>query len=211
MNVELDNAQLQAFDHLNRAQQRAFILRDQLKYTDPRYLDMFINGIANPEPPLYKAINGTVQPPLKAVTIKEEAKSFDLGNVEFKNKQVKRIILNVVNDEYNIDADEPLPPDSRNIQTVPINYLVAQSTLPQVKAKYEAIHDRVQAINQLRRHMFDEARRKPEKPLTRFKDGKVRYCFDDFSVFPFPFPFYCTTSLILSAAPRNFCTCLSLH
>lgn len=195
MNIELDNTQLQAFDHLNRAQQRAFILRDQLKYTEPHYLDMFIEGIANPEPPVYKLVGGHVQPSFKEVKIKESAKSFDLGNVEFKGKQVKRIILNIVNDEYNIDSAEPLHPDPKNIQSMPINYLVAQHTFPQVKAKYEAIHHRVQAINALRQHMYEEARNKPPKTPTRFKDGKVGQTPDDL-LRPFTLLlFFCTPFL----------------
>lgn len=173
MNVDLAPVQLEAFNHLNRAQKRAFILRDQLKYTEPHHLDIFIDGICNPEPPAYKRTGSGMQPPYVAVTIKESAKSFDLSNVELKNKQIKRIILKFVGDQFEIHDAEEIPKDDNNIDSIPINYMVARSMLPQFKAKIEAIHGRIQVINEMRQHMYEEARNKLPQALPRFKESQV--------------------------------------
>ena len=67
---------------LNKPQKRALILRDQLRYLEPAHLDTFLNGVTVDEPPTYQHFNGATYPPLAQVTIKEEATSFDLGNVQ---------------------------------------------------------------------------------------------------------------------------------
>ncbi|KAF1971890.1 hypothetical protein BU23DRAFT_600103 [Bimuria novae-zelandiae CBS 107.79] len=173
MNIELDPLQLEAFDHMNRAQKRAFILRDQLKYTEPHYLDIFIQGISNPEPPQYRRTSSGVQPPYEEVTVKGSAKSFDLGNVEFQDKSVRRIYLTCQDDEYEVHDADVIPENDDVLNSVPINYYVAQNTMPQFKAKYEAIHARVQELNDKRQLMYEQARSKPPKTPTRFKEGKT--------------------------------------
>ena len=67
---------------LNKPQKRALILRDQLRYLEPAHLDIFLNGVTADEPPTYQHFNSATYPPLAQVTIKEEATSFDLGNVQ---------------------------------------------------------------------------------------------------------------------------------
>ena len=57
MAVERDLTALPSYAHLNRAQRRAFILRDNLKYLDSRHLDTYILGIELPER------NGRIQTP----------------------------------------------------------------------------------------------------------------------------------------------------
>lgn len=67
---------------LNKPQKRALILRDQLRYLEPAHLDIFLNGVTADEPPTYQHFNSATYPPLAQVTIKEEATSFDLGNLQ---------------------------------------------------------------------------------------------------------------------------------
>jgi hypothetical protein len=50
---------------------------------EPAHLDTFLNGVTADEPPTYKHFNDATYPPLAQVTVKEEATSFDLGNVLF--------------------------------------------------------------------------------------------------------------------------------
>lgn len=165
--------QLESYGHMNRAQKRAFILRDQLKYTELHHLDVFLEGIGNPEPPAYKRTSSGIHPPYSEVTIKDSAKVFDLGNVELKTKGISRIVLKVVNTEFRILDEEMIPKDESNFESVPISYMVVYSMLPQFKSKYEAIYSRMLAINELRRHAFEEARNKPPQMPTRFKESEV--------------------------------------
>lgn len=55
----------------------------------PAHLDTFLNGVTEDEPPTYKHINGATYPPLAQVTVKENATSFDLGNVQFSDSDGK--------------------------------------------------------------------------------------------------------------------------
>jgi hypothetical protein len=173
MNSPLDEGQLVSFEHMNRAQKRAFILRDQLKYEEEQHLDVFIDGIRNPEPPRYKRTANGVQPPCEEVTVKHSTTRFDLGNVEFSDKSVRRVFLVCAGDSYEMHESDAISPDEDDFNSVPLNYYVAQKIMPSFKKKYEAIHARVQRINELRQHMYDQASNRPLKAPSRFKEGKV--------------------------------------
>jgi hypothetical protein len=175
MNSPLDEGQLVSFEHMNRAQKRAFILRDQLKYEEEQHLDVFIDGICNPEPPRYRRTSNGVQPPYEQVTIKHSTTRFDLGNVEFSDKSVRRVFLVCVGNSYEMHESDAISPDEDNFNSVPLNYYVAQNIMPSFKKKYEAIYARVQRINDVRQHMWEQARTRPPKTPSRFKEGKVGY------------------------------------
>ena len=173
MNTDPDTLQLESYGHMNRAQKRALMMRDQLKYNEVHHLDVFLEGISNPEPPAYKRTSSGIHPPYEEVTIKDSAKSFDAGNVELRTKEIARIVLKVSNDEFLIVNEEMIPKDKNNLQSVPVNYMVVYSMLPHFKSKYEAIYSRMLAINELRRHAFEEARNKPPNAPTHFKESEV--------------------------------------
>ncbi|KAL1608363.1 hypothetical protein SLS60_003304 [Paraconiothyrium brasiliense] len=172
MNSPLDDGHLMTFKHMNRAQKRAFILRDQLKYDEEQHLDMFIDGIRNPEPPRFKRTSSGVQPPCEDVTINHSTTRFDLGNVEFQDKSIRRVYLACIGDSYEMHESDPITPDEDDFNSVPLNYYVAQKIMPAFKKKNEAIYARVQRINDMRRHAYEQARSKPPKTPTRFKEGK---------------------------------------
>ncbi|KAJ4353980.1 uncharacterized protein N0V89_005712 [Didymosphaeria variabile] len=172
MNSPLGEGHLMTFEHMNRAQKRAFILRDQLKYDEEQHLDMFIDGICNPEPPRYKRTSSGIQPPYEDVTIKHSTTRFDLGNVEFQDKSIRRVYLACIGDSYEMHESNAISPDEDDFNSVPLNYYVAQKIMPGFKKKNEAIHARMQRINDMRQHMYEQARSKPPKTPTRFKEGK---------------------------------------
>lgn len=174
MNSLLDESQLMSFEHMNRAQRRAFILRDQLKYDEEQHLNVFIDGIRSTEPPRYKRTSSGVQPAYEEVTIKQSTTRFDLGNVEFSDKSVRRVHLACVGDSYEMHESDAISPDEDDFNSVPLNYYVAQKIMPSFKKKYEAIYARVQRINDMRRHVYEQACNRPPKGPSRFKEGKVR-------------------------------------
>ena len=158
---------------MNRAQKRAFILRDQLKYDEDKHLDAFIDGICDPEPPHYERTSTGIQPPYKEVTITDSTMRFDLGNVEFKDKSVRRVHLACVGDSFEMQESDAISPEEDPFNSVPLNYFIAQNIMPVFRKKYEAIYVRVQRINDMRQHLYEQARNRPPKTPTRFKEGKV--------------------------------------
>jgi hypothetical protein len=156
---------------LNKSQKRALILRDQLRYLEPTHLDTFLNGVTADEPPTYKHINGATYPPLAQVTVKQEATSFDLGNVQFTEVDGKtyRAFLTVEGDRFEMRTEDALPKDEADLASVSIHRFVAENMLPLFKEKYKAIHARMEKINEARRVAYNML----DHPPARFEDGEV--------------------------------------
>lgn len=156
---------------LNKSQKRALILRDQLRYLEPAHLDTFLSDITADEPPTYKHVNGAVFPPLAQVTIKEEATRFDLGNVQFPEHggEIHRTYLTVENGRFEMRTEDALPEDDADIASVGIHRFVAENMFPLFKAKYKAIHARMEKINEARRVAYNML----NHPPARFEDGEV--------------------------------------
>ncbi|CAI6333397.1 unnamed protein product [Periconia digitata] len=160
MNQELDLADLPSYAHLNRAQKRAFILRDKLKFLDPHHLDTFIAGIESPEPPNYRNINGKTEPAFEEVTLTKDAKRLDLGNVRFHERDrtfIKRSYLVIDAGNCELKETKALPQDEGNLLCVPIEAYSVESTVPLFLAKYQAIEARRHQINEVRRSAFSGA------------------------------------------------------
>ena len=157
---------------LNKPQKRALILRDQLRYLDPAHLDTFLDGLTTDEPPTYKDINGVVHPPLTQVSIKEEATQFDLGNVQFPEEggQTYRAYLTVEDGRFEMRTKDALPLDDADLASVSMHRFVAENMFPLFKAKFQAIHARMEKINEARRVAFNML----DHPPARFEDGEVR-------------------------------------
>ena len=157
---------------LNKPQKRALILRDQLRYLEPAHLDTFLIGVTTDEPPTYKNVNGAVYPPLAQVTIKEEATSFDLGNVQFPEEggAIYRACLTVEDERFEMRTEDALPKDDAELASVCIHRFVAENMFPLFKAKYKAIHARMEKINEARRVAYNML----DHPPAKFEDGEVR-------------------------------------
>lgn len=157
---------------LNKPQKRALILRDQLRYLEPAHLDTFLSGVTADEPPTYKNINGVVHPPLTQVTIKKDATSFDLGNVQFpeEGRGTFRTFLTVEDGRFEMRTEDPLPKDDAELGSVSIHRFVAQNMFPLFEAKYKAIHARMEKINEARRVAYNML----DHPPAKFEEGEVR-------------------------------------
>lgn len=167
----MDVSQLAHISHLNRAQKRALILRDQLKYRDQRHLDTFLIGVVHPEPPVYQRVNGKVHPPLTEVSLKEGATKFDLGNVKFdEGKTIFRVHLTIEGGHCEMRESEALPLDEDNLDSIPIHQFIAKNMIPLFMVKYEAIHMRKRNINEARHFAYNAL----NLPKIRFSEGKVR-------------------------------------
>jgi hypothetical protein len=163
------------FHSLNKPQKRALILRDQLRYTDTRHLDSFIEGIADDEPPTYKRINGTIHPALSMVTLKSTAIRFDLGNVHFDNDTsvrsgVYRAYLTVEDGCFELRTEDALPADETNLSSVAIHSFIAKTMVPMFEAKFKAIWARKNNINEIRQTAYNMT----NQPTARFHEGEVR-------------------------------------
>lgn len=165
------------FNSLNKPQKRALMLRDQLRYCDTRHLDSFMNGISGDEPPVFKRINGTVQPPLVMVTLKDTATSFDLGNVRFdneedpKNNGIYRAYLTVEDGCFQLRTEDALPADEANLDSVPIHVFIARTMVPMFETKFKAIFARKEQINVIRQVAFNRT----SQQAPQFQEGEVRY------------------------------------
>ncbi|KAF1934574.1 hypothetical protein EJ02DRAFT_439768 [Clathrospora elynae] len=159
------------FNSLNKPQKRALILRDQLRFVEPRHLDTFIEGLTNDEPPTYRKINGVIQPPLNLVTFKDNATRFDLGNVLFpdENNAVHRVYLVVEDDQIQMRAEEALPLDCANLDSVAIHGFIAGTMVPMFKEKFRAIFAKMNKINEARR----AAHSMPNLVQMQFEEGET--------------------------------------
>jgi hypothetical protein len=103
------------FHSLNKPQKRALMMRDSLRFVEPRHLDSYIDGIVDGEPPSYRHINGVIQPPLVKVTLKDTAARFDLGNVHFTSEPdpakngIRRAFLTVEDGRIELRTEDALP------------------------------------------------------------------------------------------------------
>ncbi|KAF2868487.1 hypothetical protein BDV95DRAFT_643248 [Massariosphaeria phaeospora] len=154
----------------NRAQKRAQIIRDELKYLEPHHLDTFIDGISDDEPPTYRFIENKIHPPLSQVGLKDSATKYDLGNVRFPHERdaVYWAQLIVDNARFDLRVSEALPNDESNILTHPIQAFVANDMLPLFEAKFEAIHQRRSKINEARQFAYSML----NQPKPRFSEGE---------------------------------------
>jgi hypothetical protein len=160
------------FHSLNKPQKRALILRDQLRYLEPTHLDTFLGGVTADEPPTYKNVNGVVHPPFAQVTIKEDATRFDLGNVQFSEEGggTFRVFLTMEDERFEMRTEDPLLEDDAELGLVGIHRFVAENMFPLFKAKYKAIHARMEKINEARRVAYNML----DHPPAKFKEGEVR-------------------------------------
>ncbi|KAJ4379292.1 hypothetical protein N0V86_005337 [Didymella sp. IMI 355093] len=156
---------------LNKSQKRALILRDQLRYFEPAHLDTYLEGITADEPPTYKNCNGTVYPPLTQVTIRNDATRFDLGNVQFPEEGgvTYRAYLTVEDGRFEMRTVDPLPKDEAELASVSIHRFVAENMFPLFKAKYKAIHARMEKINEARRVAYNML----DHPPAKFESGET--------------------------------------
>lgn len=156
---------------LNKPQKRALILRDQLRYLEPAHLDSFLVGVTTDEPPTYRKVNSTVRPPLTQITIKEDATRFDLGNVQFPEEGgvIYRAYLTVEDKRFEMRTEDALPKDDAELGSVAIHRFVAENMFPLFKAKYKAIHARMEKINEARRVAYNML----DHPPARFEEGEV--------------------------------------
>lgn len=165
-------AQLEAptFSTLDAAQRRALILRDQLRYVEPHYLDANFEGVGDPEPPRFTMIEGVVHPPLTLLTLKVSAKSFDLGNVVFPEEgdMVNRVLLVVEGGRVEMRTMEALKEDGI-IDSIPIHNLIAGAIVDLFKEKHEAIIMRMTFLNHARQAAYELAQR------AALGNGEVRF------------------------------------
>lgn len=164
------------FQRLNESQKRALILRDELRWVDRHHLDSHIEGIGPIEPPPYKRINGTIQPPLVMVTLKDIATRFHLGNVYFdKNgnmgKGFFRAYLTFENGAFELRTEEAVPLGDASYFPVPIHSFVAGNMVSLFEAKYRAILARKNQINEMRQVAFNMASQQPVEE--EFRQGEV--------------------------------------
>jgi hypothetical protein len=165
------------FNSLNKPQKRALILRDQLRYVETRHLDSFIGGITGDEPPAYKHVHGTVQPPLVMVTLKDSATRFDLGNVHFDNEKnannncIYRAYLTVEDGCFELRTEDALLADEANLDSVPIHVFIAKTMVPMFENKFKAIFARKEQINAIRQVAFNRT----SQQAPQFQTGEVRF------------------------------------
>jgi hypothetical protein len=167
-----DALQLPSYTHLNRAQKRIFIIRDLLKFLDPLHLDTLLEGVADPEPPNYRIINGKVSPPLTEITLKEAATQIDLGNVRFREgtrSVIRRVHLFVEDGNCEMRESEALPEKDDDLDSVPIDVYLIKSTVALFQTKHEAIVSRARQLNEVRKCSFASV----QKTNTRVGEGKV--------------------------------------
>ncbi|KNG45107.1 hypothetical protein TW65_98124 [Stemphylium lycopersici] len=159
------------FNSLNKPQKRALILRDQLRYVDPKHLNEFLEGVINDEPPTYTKINGVIKPELTFVTLKEKATRFDLGNVLLpeNNNAIQRVYLVVDNGEIQMRAEDPLPQDENVPDSLPIHGFIARGTVPLFREKFQAIYTRMNSINEARRAAY----KMPNQAPVLFHEGET--------------------------------------
>ncbi|KAF2024905.1 hypothetical protein EK21DRAFT_20333, partial [Setomelanomma holmii] len=163
------------FKSLNKPQRRALLLRDQLRYLDVHHIDDFIESLANPEPPSYKRINGTIYPPLTMVTLKDTATRFDLGNVHFDNDVslgtgIFRAYLTVEDGRFEFRTDDALPQDAANLSSAPIHVFIAKSMVKLFEEKFKAIWARRNQINEIRQVAFNMC---SQQSVQEFQEGEV--------------------------------------
>ena len=167
-----DIGDVPTFHSLNKPQKRALILRDQLRHLEPAHLDTFLDVVTADEPPTYKNVNGVVHPPLAQVTIKGDATRFDLGNVQFSEEGggTFHAFLTVEDERFEMRTEDPLPRDDAELGSVGIHRFIAENMFPLFKAKYKAIHARMEKINEARRVAYNMLNHPPAK----FEEGEVR-------------------------------------
>ncbi|KAF2847328.1 hypothetical protein T440DRAFT_212839 [Plenodomus tracheiphilus IPT5] len=145
------------FNSLNKPQKRALILRDKLRWYDPQHLDSFIEGLANPEPPHYKKINGITKPDLILVKLKDSASHFDLGNVIFpdEDKGILHAYLALEDGKVEMHTEEALSQSDQNINHIAIHGFIASTMVPMFKDKIGLIMARINKFNDVRRAAYN--------------------------------------------------------
>ncbi|KAH9860294.1 hypothetical protein IAQ61_012079 [Plenodomus lingam] len=160
------------FNSLNTAQKRALILRDQLRWFDPQHLDSFIDGLANPEPPDYKNINGVTTPDLVFVKLKASASRFELGNVIFpeENHGVLHAYLIFEHGKIEMHTEEALAESEQSLDHVAIHGFIARTMVEMFKKKIGMIMARISILNEARRSAYSSP---PNSPVC-IASGEVR-------------------------------------
>jgi hypothetical protein len=153
MNYPVDVSELPSIGHMNRPQKRALILRDQLKFLDPKHLDTFLTGIGDPEPPNYKIVNGRLHPPFAEVTLRGGATRLDLGNVRFPGDscdRTSRVHFMIEQGKCEMSESTALPERDDDLNSVPIHVFIVKQMIPLFMKKYVAIDTRKRSLNELR-------------------------------------------------------------
>jgi hypothetical protein len=164
------------FHSLNKPQKRALMLRDRLRYIDNKHLESFISSLSENEPPNYKRINGTVQPPLVLAILKPTAIRYDLGNVHFDSNEhgppgIYRAYLTVEDGSFELRTEDAIPADEANLESVPIHIFIAKTMVSMFETKFKAIWTRMKQINDIRQVAFDMAGKTQEQE--QFRAGEV--------------------------------------
>lgn len=164
------------FHGLNKVQKRTLVLRDQLRWLDPRHLDTFMEGLSEYEPPAYKRINGKVVPPLVMITLKEHATRFDIGNVEFVPQDrpitpgIYHAFFTVENGAFEMRREEGMPQHDAVLESLPIHSFIAKDMRPLFEIKFNAIWARMKQINEMRQVAYNMVE---NEPVGEFVQGEV--------------------------------------
>ncbi|KAF1915400.1 hypothetical protein BDU57DRAFT_530392 [Ampelomyces quisqualis] len=180
MSIDISKA-APVFHSLSQTQKRALVLRDNLRWLDPRHLDTFIEGLNEYEPPAYKRVNGTTVPPLMMVSLKEYASRFDLGNVEFYPSDkgmvpgVYHAYLTVEDGAFEMRTEKALPEDDAVLESLPIHSFIAGGMLAFFETKFKAIWARMKQINEMRQVAYGMVE---NEPADEFVQGETLAVFD---------------------------------
>jgi hypothetical protein len=140
-----------ALSHLNSAQNRVQSMKDDLKNLEQARLDTFLQGISNPEPPHYQQVNNKTEPKLDKVVLKDHANCYHIGNVFMsEDNTVQWISLIVEHNEVEAYTSNEVPKDPMNPLTIPIPDSVVLDLIPLFSAKFAAIKERCDKINDTR-------------------------------------------------------------
>jgi hypothetical protein len=159
-------------EHLNSAQKRAQVIKDELQQFDSDHLDTFIDGVEAIEPPKYRRVGAKIVPDLVMVKLKKGAETYNIGNVYFDEADeivnIKFRIDTAV-PKFKVDRSDRLPKERGNPLATPIYQFVAQEFTQLWRVKYQRIVEHKDIINEKRQfahNMFNQ-------PPRRSMDGKV--------------------------------------
>lgn len=156
--------------HLNSSQIRAQSIMEDLKNHDLDHLQSFFDGLADPEPPNYRKINGKTEPKLEKVTLKQDAKTYQVGNVLFcEDNSIQYVYLKEENGEMEAFTSDPLPKDRNDQLSTSILDSILVDLIPLWNEKFKAIKRRLTQINDLRSY----AHNTPNSPEPHLRHGKV--------------------------------------
>jgi hypothetical protein len=165
------------YTHLTATEKRIFWLRDWLNCHTPSHLDTFLRNLSDPEPPVYRFVNGTIEPPLSSVRARSEIRCLDVGYVRVRgngdgegeeNKTwVTRCEIAVLGQGEGcvLRESEMADEEEQDGETdEAIDETVALELAQLYEGKISAISARVHQINKERRKAYQVAERKSNRP-----------------------------------------------